>query len=252
MKTVGELSALAGITVRTLHHYDERGLLSASGRTDSGYRLYSGRDLERLQEILGWRALGFSLEEIGALLDEPGHDRLSALRTQRELVDTELARLAGLARALDRAIATVEHGDQRQEEMMFDGFDPSQYEDEARERWGHTDGYKESARRVASYGEVEWREIIKAQAQEIERRFAGLKRSGLPADGGPARAAAEQARLHIDRWFYPCSREMHRALGEMYVADPRFTVNYEKVEPGLAAYVRDAIAANAASAQASA
>ena len=132
---------------------------------------------------------------------------------------------------------------------MFDGFDPSQYEDEARERWGRTDAYTEAARRVASYGDAEWREI-KAQAKEIERLFAGLKRSGQPADVEPARAAAEQARLHIDRSFYPCSREMHRALGEMYVADPRFAVNYEKVEPGLAAYVRDAIAANAASAQA--
>lgn len=249
MKTVGEVSALVGITVRMLHHYDERGLLSPSGRTDSGYRLSSERDLERLQEIVGWRALGFSLEEIGALLDEVGHDRLSALRTQRELVDAELARLARLARALDRAIATVEHGEEQQEETMFNGFDPSQYEDQARERWGHSDAYKESARRVASYSEEQWREI-KAQAQEIERLFAELKRSGRPADGEPARAAAEQARLHIDRWFYPCSRDRHRALGEMYLADPRFAVNYEKVEPGLTAYVRDAIVANASGAEA--
>lgn len=185
MKTVGEVSALVGITVRTLHHYDEWGLLSPGGRTDSGYRLYSERDLERLQEILGWRALGFSLDEISELLDEVGHDQVSALRTQRELVDAELARLVVLARALDRAIATIEHGDEQQEDTMFDGFDPSQYEDEARERWGHTDAYTEAARRVASYGEAEWREI-KAQAQEIERLFAGLKRSGQPADGEPA------------------------------------------------------------------
>jgi DNA-binding transcriptional MerR regulator len=248
MKTVGEVSALAGVTVRTLHHYDERGLLSPSGRTDSGYRLYCERDLERLQEILGWRALGFSLAEIGELLDEAGHDRLSALRTQRELIDSELARLARLARALDRAIATVEHGDEQREETMFDGFDPSQYEDEARERWGDTDAYKESTRRAASYHEGQWREI-KARAQETVRLFAELNRSGQPADGEPARAAAEQARLHIDRWFYPCSRELHRAIGEMYVADPRFAANYEKVEPGLTAYVRDAIVANASGAQ---
>ena len=114
---------------------------------------------------------------------------------------------------------------------MFNGFDPSRYDAEVRERWGHTDAYKESARRVASYGEEQWGEI-KAQAQEIEQRFAELKRSGEPADGEPARAAAERARLHIDRWFYPCSREMHRALGEMYVADTRFATNYEKAEPG--------------------
>lgn len=249
MKTVGEVSALAGITVRTLHHYDKRGLLSPGARSESGYRLYSEHDLQRLQEILGWRALGFSLQEIGELLDEPGHDRLSALRTQRELVDTELARLTGLARALDQAIATVEHGDQQPEETMFHGFDSSDYEDEARERWGDTDAYKESARRAASYGEARWREI-NAHAQEIERRFAELKRSGQAADSEPAQAVAEQARRHIDRWFYPCSREMHRALGDMYVTDPRFAANYEQLEPGLAAYVRDAIAANASDAQA--
>ena len=109
----------------------------------------------------------------------------------------------------------------------------------------HADAYKESARRVGGDGELQWGEI-KARAQEIERLFAELKRSGQPAEGEPARGAAEQARLHIDDWFYPCSQEMHRALGEMYVADPRFAANYEKVEPGLAAYVRDAIIANAA------
>jgi DNA-binding transcriptional MerR regulator len=205
----------------------------------------------RLQEILGWRALGFSLDEIRDLLDEVGHDRLSALRTQRELVDAELSRLAGLAGALDRAIAAIEHGSEQPEETMFNGFDPSQYEDETRERWGHTDAYEESARRVASYREPQWREI-QAHAQEIERLFAELKRSGQPARGEQARAAAEQARLHIDRWFYPCSREMHQALGDMYVADARFAANYEKVEPGLAAYVRDAIAANVSSAEANA
>jgi DNA-binding transcriptional MerR regulator len=249
MKTVGEVSALAGVTVRTLHHYDERGLLSPSGRTEAGYRLYSERDLERLQEILGWRALGFSLEEIGGLLDEGGRDRSSALRMQRELVDAELARLAGLARALDRAIATVEQGDEQQEETMFIGFDPSEYEDEARERWGHTDAYQQSARRMASYDEEQWSEI-KAQAEAIARRLAELKRSGQPADGEPARVAAQQARRHINRWFYPCSAEMHRALGEMYVTDPRFAASYERVEPGLAVYVRDAIVANASGAEA--
>jgi len=150
----------------------------------AGYRLYSERDLERPQEILGWRALGFSLDEIGGLLDEAGHDRLSALRTQRELVDAEMARLVGLARALDRAIATVEHGDDQEEETMFIGFDPSQYEDEARERWGETEAYKESVRRIANYGEEEWREI-KAEAEDIKALFAELKLSTATAPLAP-------------------------------------------------------------------
>lgn len=244
VKTIGEVSALAGVTVRALHHYDERGLLSPSARSEAGYRLYSHSDLERLREILGWRALGFPLDQIRALLDAPGHDRLSALRAQRELVDAELARLGGLARALDRAIAAIEADQETEEDEMFEGLDLDPHQEEARERWGHTSAYADSARRAASLSARQWQEI-KAQAQEIEQRFAELKRSGEPADGQAARAAAERARLHIDRWFYPCSGEMHLKLGEMYVADPHFSAHFDELEPGLAKYVRDAIAANA-------
>ncbi len=92
MRTVSEVSELARVTVRTLHHYDEIGLLSPSDRSAAGYRLYSYEDLMRLQEILVWRALGFSLVEIQGLLDDPEHDQLSALRRQRELVERDLER----------------------------------------------------------------------------------------------------------------------------------------------------------------
>ena len=93
MKTVGEVSELTGVTVRALHHYDELGLLSPSERSGAGYRLYSYEDLARLQEILIWRQLGFSLAEIASLLDDPRHDRLGALERQRELVAREIDRL---------------------------------------------------------------------------------------------------------------------------------------------------------------
>ncbi len=92
MKTVGEVAELAGVTVRALHHYDELGLLSPSGRSEAGYRLYSYEDLARLREILIWRRLGFSLTDIGSLLDEPGHDRLVALLRAGEPADGAAAR----------------------------------------------------------------------------------------------------------------------------------------------------------------
>src|SRR4051794_18997730 len=107
MKTVKEVAELSGVTVRTLHHYDEIGLLRPTERSESGYRLYYRADLERLQEILGWRELGFSLAEIAALIDEPGYDRVSALRRQRELVERESERLAALRVALDAAISAA-------------------------------------------------------------------------------------------------------------------------------------------------
>ncbi|HJS95515.1 MAG TPA: MerR family transcriptional regulator [Solirubrobacteraceae bacterium] len=240
MKTVGEVSELAGITVRTLHHYDELGLLSPSGRSAAGYRLYAYDDLARLREILIWRKLGFGLTEIAALLDDPGHDRLAALERQRELIEREVDRLGALAAAVDAAIAAHANGTRLEETTMFDGFDPSEYEEEARERWGHTEAYQESTRRAGQYGEAEWDEI-RAEAEAITRGLVALMRAGEPADGPEARALAERHRDHISRWFYPCSPQMHRGLGEMYVADERFARTYEREAAGLAAYFRDAI-----------
>lgn len=244
MKTVGEVAELAGVTVRTLHHYDELGLLSPSERSGAGYRLYSHDDLERLQEILIWRQLGFSLVEIVSLLDDPGHDRLTALERQRELVGCEIDRLGALAAAVDAAIDAQNNGTVIEEASMFEGFDPTEYEGEARERWGDTEAYQESARRTARYGEAEWSEI-RGESSEIVRRLVELMAAGAPADGAEARALGERHREHISRWFYPCSAQMHRGLGQMYIADERFTRTYEREAPGLAQYFRDAIVAGA-------
>jgi DNA-binding transcriptional MerR regulator len=249
MKTVGEVAELAGVTVRTLHHYDELGLLSPSERSGAGYRLYSHDDLERLQEILIWRQLGFSLVEIVSLLDDPGDDRLAALERQRELVGREIDRLGALAAAVDAAIDAQKNGTVIEEASMFEGFDPTEYEDEARERGGDTEAYRESARRAARYGEAEWGSI-RSEAQAIVRELATLMRAGAPADGAEARALAERHREHISRWFYPCSPQMHRGLGELYIADERFTRTYEREAPGLAQYFHDAIVAGADAADA--
>ena len=244
MHTVGELSTLAGVSVRALHHYDEIGLLAPSGRSDAGYRLYSYADLERLQEILVWRQLGFALEEIRALLDDPAHDRETALLRQRELVAAERERLGATARALDAALAAHRQGEQMTPRSMFEDFDPSQYEEEVRERWGHTDAYQESARRAAGYGESEWAEI-RAEAERVTADFAALMAGGEPAGGVSARAVAERHRQHMTRWFYEVSPQMHRNLAEMYIADDRFKRSYDQVAPGLADYVHDAVLANA-------
>jgi DNA-binding transcriptional MerR regulator len=247
MRTVSEVAELTGVTVRALHHYDELGLLCPSERSEAGYRLYAYDDLARLREILIWRRLGFSLSEIGSLLDDPSHDRLAALQRQRELVGAELERLGALAAAVQEAIDAELAGTPLEETTMFNGFDPSEYEEEARERWGHTDAYRESARRTRSYGEDEWSEI-RRESEQIVRELVLLMRAGQPADGDAARALAERHRQHISRWFYPCSPSMHRGLAEMYIADERFKGNYEREADGLAAYFHDAIVANAGAA----
>jgi hypothetical protein len=118
------------------------------------------------------------------------------------------------------------------------------YEEETRERWGNSEAYRESTTRVVGYGEPEWREI-RAEAERIVRGFAALKEAGEDPAGGPARAVAERHRQYVSRWFYECSPQAHRGLGELYASDERFARNYEQQAAGLAAYVRDAIAANA-------
>jgi DNA-binding transcriptional MerR regulator len=244
MRTVGELSRLTGVTVRTLHHYDEIGLLSPGGRSEAGYRLYGYEDLTRLQEILVWRQLGFSLEEIQRLVDDPGHDRIQALRRQRELVEHELERMRATAHALDVALTAHETGVPMKDGEMFEGFDPSDYEQEVRERWGHTEPYRESAQRTARYGDREWADI-RSEADQIVRDFAALLAAGEPADDQQARAVAERHRSHLSRWFFAVSAQMHRNMAEMYIGDPRFGASYDRFADGLAAYVHDAILANA-------
>lgn len=128
---------------------------------------------------------------------------------------------------------------------VFGDHDPDQYVAEVEERWGDTDAYRESARRTKGYTKADWQRI-KAEGQAAVDQLVAAMRAGNPADSPEAMDGAEAHRLQIDRNFYPCSYEMQVGLAEMYLADPRFTQTYEKVAPGLAQYIHDAIKANAA------
>ncbi|HEX7049459.1 MAG TPA: MerR family transcriptional regulator [Longimicrobiales bacterium] len=253
---VGEVAELAHVTVRTLHHYDEIGLLVPSERSGAGYRLYSEADLERLYQILLYRELGFPLENIGQVLDAPALDRRSALRAQRELLVEKRRKTDAVIRAVDRVLESIERGTKMSSEEMMDGFDAfadapeevrahqAKYGAEARERWGDTDAYKESMRRARRYTKADWK-TIQEEAESNEARMAGLLAAGAAPDGAEAMSGAEAMRQHISRWFYPCSPEMHTALADMYEADPRFKAHYEERAEGLAAFVAAAIRANA-------
>ncbi len=245
--TVGDVARLAAISVRTLHHYDEIGLLSPSERSRAGYRLYNDDDLAMLQQVLFYRELGFSLDEIRHVMADPGFDRLEALASQRRMLAEKAASLHHMIEAVDRAIDGAQKGITMDREEMFEvfgDFDPAEYEEEVQERWGETDAYKESARRTKRYTKDDWARF-KAENEQIGTGTAALMDAGVPADDPRAMDLAEQARLQIDKWFYPCSREMHVGLAEMYIADPRFTATYEKIHVGMAQYWHDAILANA-------
>lgn len=246
--TVGELSRLTGVTVRALHHYDEIGLVRPSRRSAAGYRLYDDDDALRLQQVLVLRELGVALDEIAAALDAPG-DRAQLLRKHRAQLADRRTRIDAMLASVDAALEVLEKGKaqmMRPEDFkaMFGGFDPSVHDDEVRARWGTTDAYQESARRTRQYGKPEW-EAIRGESEAIYARLAELMRQGAAVSDPGVQDAVEAHRLHIERWFYPCSRQMHRGLGEMYVADPRFTASLDgKGGAGFAQFFRDAIAAS--------
>ncbi len=246
--TVGELSRISGVTVRTLHHYDEIGLVVPSQRTNANYRLYSDEDVLRLQQVLVFRELGMPLDEIAGVLDDATNaNRAELLRRHREALVEKRGKLDAMLVAVDHAIDVLEKGTPMMTsddfKKMFDGFDPAEYEQEAEQRWGNTDAYKESQRRVKSYGKAEWEQIGK-EAAAINTRFLELMREGAAPTDPRVQAVVEDHRAHISRWFYECSKQIHKGLGQLYVGDPRFTKNIDKAGPGLAQFMSDAIAAS--------
>jgi DNA-binding transcriptional MerR regulator len=241
--SVGEVAALAGVTVRTLHHYDELGLVTAK-RSTNAHRTYDQAALEKLQQVLFFRTPGFRLDDIRRIITDRGFDRAAALEGQRELMIGKLTRTREIVAAIDAAIEAERKGETVKAKDMFGGFDPADYEDEVKERWGTTDSYREAGRRTRGYSKADWAELDQ-ESKAILESLADLMRAGTAADAAAVVELAEAHRLHIDRWFNPCSEQMHLALGESYVADPRFTTFYDSIEPGLAVYMRDAIAASA-------
>jgi len=247
-QTVGQVAKVAGVSVRTLHHYDEIGLLEPSERSEAGYRLYADDDLVTLQQVMFFKELGFGLDDIGRLMHDPAFDRREALALQHRMLADKAAQLMKMMDAVDRTLDGLQKGITMDKEEMFEvfgDFDPAEYEEEVQERWGNTDAYKESARRTKKYTKADWQRF-KDESLQIGTETAALMDAGVPATDPRAMDLADQARRQIDTWFYPCSHEMHVNLAEMYIADPRFTATYEKVHVGMAQYWHDAILANAA------
>jgi MerR family transcriptional regulator, thiopeptide resistance regulator len=245
--TVGRVAAAAGVTVRTLHHWEAVGLLAPSGRTAAGYRSYAPADLERLQQVLAYRALGFGLDAIAALLDDPAVDVTARLRQQSRLLTDQAHRLLRVAAALDRQLEARRMGIELEPHEVLEVFgtdDPGQYAEEAERRWGSTDAYRQSQERTRGYGKADWLRIRAAQ-EDLERRMAAACAAGEPPDGDVARALAKEHRQALRRDFYDCSVEMHRALAQLYVDDERFAAHYDRRQPGLARWLRDAVTAGA-------
>ena len=243
--TVGQVAEQFDLTVRTLHHYDEIGLLTPSDRSRAGYRLYTPGDLARLQHVVVYRRLGFALEEVALLLDHP-EDAGQHLRRQRAAVMSRLDEMHDLVAAIDRALeremkdqpATAED----MKELFGEGFHDGQAE--AERRWGDTDAWQQSRQRTKDYTKADW-EQVKAESDALHRAFTDAMDAGEPPTSELAMDAAEAHRRNIDERFYACPPQFHRNLADMYTSDPRFTATYDEIREGMAFYVRDAIYANA-------
>ena len=238
---IGEVSRQAKVSVKTLHHYDAIGLLSPTGRTESGYRLYSMNDLVKLQQILFYRELEFSLEEIQRLMSAKDFDDLQALKKQRAMLEAKQEKLADVLDLIDRTITTREENSVMSLKEMFEVFpdiDEEMLAEEER-RWGHTDAHKESMRRAKNYTKADW-QAIKEESERLYAEMGDLFTADVPPDDPQAIAGAENLRLAIDKWHYPCSKEFHVVLTEMTCSDERYVERIDENCPGLARYIHAA------------
>jgi len=238
MKTVNEVSKQTGVSIRTLQYYDEIGLLKPSVRTEAGYRLYDDAGLERLQQILLFRELEFSLAEIRTILDAPDFDRAKALQQQIELLTLKRERL-------DRIIAFAREIQQKGEmNMNFDAFDTAkldEYAARAKAEWGRTKEYAEYTEKAKGRSDMDQKQIA-ADFMQIFAEFGRLRESGA-ADGEVMRLVCTLQNF-ISEHYYQCSTETLAGLGAMYAAEGEFKANIDKAGgEGTADYVSKAIAA---------
>ena len=221
-----------GVSVRTLHYYDEIGLLKPSEvDAQNGYRFYDEKSLERMQEILFFRELDFSLKTIAQLLSSPDYDKQQALTRQRQLLLAKKERLEQLIDTID----SMEKGEGFMKPNNEYEALKNQYAEEVRQRWGSTDAYKESQLHNTDFSKAA------ALLDAVFEKFAELNRSGISPSDEPAKVQVEKLQRCITDNFYTCSNEILAGLGQMYVADDRFKTNIDKHGEGTAEYVSQCI-----------
>lgn len=236
MKTVHEVSELTGVSIRTLHYYDEIGLLSPTASTDAGYRLYDDTSLRRLQSIMLFRELEFSLKDIRQIIDSPAFDRDRALDDQIKILTLKRDHLNGL---IKYAKSLKSKGDSK---MSFEEFDKSKieaYRKLAKETWGKTEAYKEFEKKDVAYTEVERRKNAE-DMMELFYEFGDMK----DKDPGDMCVQAQVRKLQdfITEHYYTCTDQILAGLGQMYSAGGEMTENIDAAGGrGCAEFVTKAI-----------
>lgn len=238
--SVSETARLTGVSVRTLHYYDEIGLLQPSEKTESGYRYYDDQALSTLQQILFYRELEIPLKDIRVFLSQPNYDPTVALQQQRTLLQMKKKRLEDLIGLVDG----IMRGDVR---MDFDKFSTKEmdaarreYAEEARQRWGNTPAYRQSAEKTSRYTDADWAQA-QGETEAIFKAFANCLAEGNSPEGPEAQQLVKDWQDHITSRYYDCTKEVLAGLGKMYIADERFTKNLDRYGQGTARLMSEAI-----------
>ena len=237
--TVKELSELAGISIRTLHHYDEIGLLKPSARTEAGYRIYTETELLRLQQILFFKELEFSLEEIQKILDDPNFNTVEQLKKHKDLLIEKTKNYQTLLQTIDQTILKLTKNQKMTDQDLYAGFTPEQaqqYRAEAAEKWG-ADKIQATENKLKQLTKDQF-EAIKKEGEDITHNIANLM------DQSPdSEVVQKEIQKHFDHLnhYYKPNIEIYRGLSNLYVEDERFKAYYEKIKPGLAQFMSQAM-----------
>lgn len=232
---IKEFASFSGVSVRTLHYYDEIGLLKPAYVDErTGYRFYDGKSLLRMQEILFYRELDFSLKSIKEIIASPNYNKSRALAEQKKLLTLKKERLERLITAIDGAV--------KGENVMnaFNSSELDRYKAEVQERWGKTDAYKEHTEKTRNYTQDKWLSAHDG-LDKIFADFASCMKNGENAHSAQAQNLVHALQAHITDNYYTCTKDILAGLGQMYVLDERFKDNIDRHGDGTAAFVSEAI-----------
>lgn len=241
MYTVKQVAEVAGVSVRTLHHYDEIGLLPPSRVGSNGYRYYDEAALLRLQQILFYREIGLDLLQIKDILDQPDFDLTEALHSHRKALQAKIERLQNLINTVDETLKHVAGEAKMSKKKIFAAFSEEQereYTREARLQYG-PDLVNESVRRWNSYS-AEQKDAIREEGNQIYSALAAALKKGLPATSPEVQAMLGRWHEHL-RYFYEPPLEVLRGLGDLYENNPDFSEKFEALQAGLPAYLKEGI-----------
>lgn len=235
--TIKKLATLAGVSVRTLHFYDEIGLLTPSFVHENGYRYYGEKELRKLQQILFFRELAFPLEQIKEMMNSSHYDEKKALEDQKALLLLKQRKIERLLETIDK---TLKGGEKMNNDDLFGSFsddDINRVKAEVKNRWGNTEAYRQSMERTRHWTKEDYKKKV-----EEGKEFLQLLGKSMDHDYKSDEVQVLIQKQHEQiNFYYDCSLEMYKNLADMYISDPRFTKTYEDVRIGLAQFVHDAI-----------